>query len=253
MKVIIGARFKGGQGTSTTMTTLQNGLCMRGYKPLLIDLDEQGNSTIALGGDTNSPTMYQVVSDSISLYDAIQHTKQGDVIAGNTSLKSLEALGMGDDYLENLMLLRSQIDTLQNYDYILIDTPPRISGFLIESALSASDEIIIPLEASSFATTGLPKLEKKIEVIRKHINPTLKINGVLLTRHNPRLLLSSSLVDAVKKWAEGNNTRIYNTYIREGVAVKEAQALHVSLFEYAPESNPSKDYTAWLNEFLEVE
>jgi chromosome partitioning protein len=249
-KIVIGCRFKGGQATSTTLTCLLNGLTARGKKALLLDLDEQGNSTITLGGDTECPTMWNIANKEVKIAEAIQHTPQGYLIGGNTSLKNLEKMGIGDDYIENLLIIKKELHRLTDFDYILIDTPPRISGFLIESALTAAHEIIIPIEPSAFSAQGLPKLQKKIEIIRQYTNNDLKINGVLLTRFNPRLILSGDLVGAIKNWADMNGTKIYENYIRESVAVKEAQARRMSLFDYAPECNPAQDYMAWIAEYL---
>jgi len=250
MKVVIGARFKGGQGTSTTLTCLQNGLFKRDIKTLLVDLDEQGNSTIAMGGSQDKATMHEVINGDVDINEAIQNTWQGDLIAGNTSLKKLEALGMGDGYLENLTKMRDAFSKLAGYEYVLIDTPPRISGFLIESALTSADEVIIPVEASSFATQGLPKLQKKIDVIRKNTNPDIKVDGILLTRHNPRTILNNEVATTIEKWADSIGTKVYKTFIREGVVVKESQAKKTSLFDYAPDSKPAQDYQNWIKEYL---
>lgn len=249
-RIIAGVRFKGGQATSTTLTCLLNILTSRGEKALLVDLDEQGNSTTALGGNTELATMWNVVNKEINITQAIQQTPQGYVLGGNTSLKNLEKMGMGDDYLGNLQAIKKELDKLTDFDYILIDTPPRISGFLIEAALTAAHEVIIPIEPSSFAAQGLPKVQKKLEIIQQYTNKALKIDGVLLTRFNQRLILYKDLIKAIKNWAKLNNTRVYQTYIREGVAVKETQAKKMSLFEYAPYSKPAQDYQAWANKYF---
>jgi chromosome partitioning protein len=157
---------------------------------------------------------------------------------------------MGDDYLGNLQAIKKELDKLTDFDYILIDTPPRISGFLIEAALTAAHEVIIPIEPSAFAAQGLPKVQKKLEIIQQYTNKALKIDGVLLTRFNQRLILYKDLIKAINNWAKLNNTRVYQTYIMEGVAVKEAQAKKMSLFDYAPNSKPAQNYKAWVNKYF---
>jgi len=243
---------KGGVGKTTTTHALATGLDKTKYKTLAIDYDPQGNLSYAFGVDVNNtPTMFHVFTGAISIREAIQHTSQGDIIAGNGFLGQLEALYSGPAYLGSIKKLATQLLLLsEEYTHILIDNQPNIGGILTTQALACANDLIVPVTADTFTFQGLAKLQTALRDIREIVNPLIRIDGLLLTRHNPRAILSNDLANNMQLWANEENTRVYQSFIREGIAIREAQATKKSIFEYAPQSNPAIDYSNFIREYL---
>ena len=222
------------------------------YKTLAVDYDPQGNLSFAFGADTiNSPTMYHIINGDISIQDAIQHTPQGDIIVGNASLTKIEAMFSGDDIFEGLDKLKSQLQSVADqYTHVFIDNQPLIGGMLTRQSLIAADDLVVPMVADMFTIQGLARLERALESMQKMYNRDLYIAGLLLTKHNPRTVFGTSVGQAIEQWASEHETIVYESFVRESVAVKEAQAKKQSLFDYAPNSNPSIDYLLFIHEYL---
>ena len=139
-----------------------------------------------------------------------------------------------------------------DYDYCVIDCPPAL-GILTINALTEADVVIVPAQADIFSMDGIGDLQEVIQTVKKYCNPDLKIGGILLTRYNGRSVLSRDVADLAGQMAERLNTRLYNTTIREGIAVKEAQISRQNIFDYAKKSKVAHDYEAFIEEFLEEE
>ncbi|MDL2318130.1 ParA family protein [Eubacteriales bacterium OttesenSCG-928-A19] len=252
---------KGGPGKSTIAMAIATGLPIVGKKhdglevrTLLVDYDPQANASFVYRANIKSaPTMYHVYSGEADIHEAIQHTEQGDIIPANQLLTKVESLF--DNYLEAVDKLGEALDALEGeYTHIIIDNQPLIGGILTTQALAACTDLVVPVTAEVFSLQGLERLQQAIASIRKRINPGLTVDGLLLNKFNPRFNLSGGLMTSIQKWAQENDTRVYKTYIRESVAVREAQTVKQSLFEYAPTSNPAKDFLAFLeNEYLDAE
>ena len=254
LNIIVFLAGRGGSSKTTGSGTAHswlNGHHDR-YKALLIDFDQQGNSSYTYGLNVDSsPTMYHVFNGDISIKEAIQHTRNGDIIAGNASLNKIEAL-YGDNYLAGVIALRDILQTLRGqYSHIIIDTAPKIQGLLVSQVLVAATSVVIPLNPDIYSIQGLARISQVIAPIKASYNQNLKIDGVLLARYNERIILNTGLKQAVEQWAVQNDTRIFSTPIRESVVVREAQAKRMSLWEYAPHSNPAQDYHAFMQEYLE--
>lgn len=246
--VISIANQKGGIGKSTTAQALGAGLHLKGYKTLLIDLDPQGNITYTAGADTTKPTAYDLLINRASIDEVIQSTKQGRIIPANERLSNLdlELSTTGKEYR-----LKEVLEPIKkNYDYIIIDTPPAL-GILTINALTASNSLIIPSQADIYSLQGIGQLYKTIEAVKMYTNPNLKIQGILLTRYHTRTILNRDMGELIEETAKQFDTRIYKTFIRESVAVREAQAKKQDIFTYAPRSNPSKDYISFIDEVIE--
>lgn len=252
---------KGGVGKTTTAQALATGLNKAmspsgtPYKALAVDYDPQGNLSFAYGADViASPTMYHVINGDIPIREAIQHTPQGDIIVGNASLTKIETLFSGEDIFDGLEKLKEQLLPLSaEYTHILIDNQPLIGGMLTRQTLIAANDLVVPMLADMFTIQGLARLEKAVDSIQKRDNPHLTIAGILLTKHQPRTIFGSHVGQALLTWASDHQTKVYDTYIRESVVVKEAQARKQSLFDYAPASNPAIDYEAFIQEYLQEE
>lgn len=243
------ANRKGGVGKTATAHALGAGLIRRGYRVLFVDLDSQSNLTNALGVDTQEvgASSLDVLEGSSTASEAILQTEGGDLLPASPDLAKADRIieGVGSEYK-----LREALQTVaRRYDYIIIDTPPAL-GILTVNALTASNKVIIPAQADLYSLQGLEQLYGTIGVVRQFTNKKLRIEGVLLTRYVGRSIISKDMRDNFESVAREIGSKVFSTPIREGVAVKEAQATQTDLYTYAPKSNPARDYEAFVNEFL---
>ena len=147
--------------------------------------------------------------------------------------------------------LKEALKILENeYDYIIIDTPPAL-GILTINSLTASHKAIITAQADIYSLQGIKQLSQSIEAVKKYCNKNLLIDGVLLTRYNSRSILTKDMTENMKRMAESIGTKLYKSKIRECTAIKEAQAIGQNIFDYAKKSNATKDYEEFINEILE--
>lgn len=244
MEVVAIVNRKGGVGKTATAQALGAGLLRKKKKVLYIDLDSQTNLTYGLGASVSGLTSMEVLTGEATAQEAIQKTAQGDIIAGTEALAGADAIidGTGKEYR-----LKEAIDGLQ-YDYIIIDTPAQL-GTLTVNALTASNSVIIPVQAEIYSLQGIGQLNKAIEAVKKYCNKDLSIRGILITRYNGRAVISKDMQANLQEAAEQLNTRLYSTPIRECVSIKEAQASQTDIYSYAPRSNAAKDYEAFIKEF----
>ena len=190
MKVITVLNQKGGVGKTTTAAALISGLTSKGFKTVGIDLDSQRNLSMTLEADTKHKTALGVLTNQCTAEEAIQHTKQGDIIAAGKELAAIDNILTGRGRERRL---KEAIEPLgKKYKYVVIDTPPNI-GTLVLSALIASQSIIITAEADIYSRTALEDLTDNIEAVKAGINPRLKVEGILLTRYAGRANLTKYL------------------------------------------------------------
>lgn len=250
---------KGGVGKTTTAHALAAGLAKAGYKVLQIDTDSQANLSDTARANPAGPGLNELIEAAITAPARLpQQTKKAiqhpgiDIIAANDDLDGVE-LALANAGENRAFILRRIIEPLTaQYDHIIIDTPPTL-GLMTVNALAACDDIVIPIKAEIYALRGFAKLEETIAKAREYYNPDLCVAGLLVTMHNPRAILYRSLYEDLQRQAERLQTHIYKTYIRQGVAVGEAQALQQELFKYAPKSKPAADYAAFVKEYLAQE
>lgn len=245
MQTIAIINRKGGVGKTATAQALGAGLIRRKKKVLFIDLDSQTNLSYALAADLSQPNCMDLLTGKVSVSEAIQQTPQGDVIAGTEALATADAIidGTGKEYR-----LAEALNGLK-YDYIIIDTPAQL-GTLTVNALTASNDVIIPVQADIYSLQGIGQLNDTIQAVKKYCNKDLLIKGILTTRYNARAVISKDMQENLAEVAKKLHTRLYSVPIRECIAVKEAQAAQQDIFTYAPKSNAASDYEAFINEFL---
>lgn len=237
---------KGGSCKTSTAHALVNYAKMKGKSVLAVDCDPQANFSYALHGDLTAPGLYALLTEQAHITDVIQRTQQADLVAAGINLAAAEqqiAAKPGRDFI-----LKSVLQPVKDsYDLIVIDTQPDLNSLLI-NALSASDAVLLPMQANSFSILGLYQMQETISQVKKYCNPSLTVAGIVLTKYKPRQTLASELRDNIAQQAHDMGTKVFTTYIREGVAVEQSQAMQQSLFEYAPQSNPAKDYAALFEE-----
>ena len=241
---------KGGVGKSTTAEALTAGLSLKGFKCLAIDLDAQCNMSYTAKARIDGATALGVLMGEVKPQDAIQQTCSGDIIAASKALSGADAFitNTGKEYR-----LKEALESLQGaYDYIVIDTPPAL-GILTINALTACHSVIIPAQADIYSLQGIDQLSDTMQPVKKYCNPSLNISGILLTRYSPRAVLSREVAEIAEQLAARLKTKVFKTAIRENISVKEAQISQQSIFDYAPNSNAAKDYTAFIDELISTE
>lgn len=239
--IIAIANQKGGQGKTTTAQAIATGST---GTTLAVDLDAQGNLTFSMGGNGADVGVYDLLTGSKKAAQAIQQTAQGDIIAASSSLALADTFLTGKD---RATALKDAIQPVKGkYDHIIIDCPPALNILLV-NALMAADMVIIPLTADIYSLQGLYQLKQSIDAAQR-VNTGLKIGGVLFVKHSTRTILARDLTDVITDKCRELEIPIYKTTIREGIAIREAQTQRQSIYDYAPRSNPAKDYKQLIKE-----
>ena len=249
-KIVAVVNQKGGVGKSTTAAALVAGVSLRGLRALAIDLDPQGNLSHSMGAGGAELSAMDVLTGTATAADTIIQTERGNLIPSSQALTGADAriTETGKEYR-----LKEALEPIKgNYDVIVIDTPPAL-GILVANALTAATGAIIPAQADTYSLQGIGLLYQTVQAIRKYCNRDLGIDGILLTRHSPRSVISRDMAAMMEDTAEQMNTRVFKSAIRECVAVKEAQAVRQDIFTYAPKSNAATDYAALISEYLQNE
>ena len=238
---------KGGIGKSTTAHQLGAGYSsLKGIKVLMIDLDPQANLTIAAGAKRDMPSSYDLLMQKATPQEVIKPVSEGlDIIPASNQLSrvAVELDKTGKEYRLKEVLAPVK----DRYGLIVIDTPPAL-GILTINALTIANRVIIPAQADLFSLEAIKELADTIGVVKKYTNPSLTVQGVLLTRYQPRSILTKELTELIEDTAIALETKVFKTKIREAIAIKEAQAMHEDIFSYAPKSKVAGDYRDFLQE-----
>lgn len=250
MRITTVINQKGGVGKTTTAHALTTGLNHRGYKALLIDTDPQGNISYTMQADSAQPGLYEAMRGEISADDAIQHTAQGDILSSSIYLAGadLEFTQTGREYR-----LREVLEDITNtYTHIIIDSPPAL-GIMTINALTASNDIVIPVGADIYSLQGLQQLLSTIEKVKKYSNSSLIMAGLLITRKSTRAIATKQLIEAIEQKARDLSVNLYRATIREAIAIKEAQIMQSSIFDSHDKAKVTADYNAFIDEYLAQE
>lgn len=259
MRIIAVSNQKGGVAKTTTVASLAVGLAKRGKRVLAVDLDSQRNLSMCCDVDMkNVPTVYHLLKktededgEELTFDDVVQRSPKGfDVLPASRALSAADTqiTDMGKEFR-----LRDILDPVRDrYDFILIDTPPQL-GVLNLMADTAATDIIIPTTASMFDFEGIIQIYNTIASTRKYkFNENLRVMGVLLTKHNPRANLSKQMKEYLEaKICPMLETTVFNTFIRQTLAVGEAQTNRTDIISYAPHATAAQDYMALVDEVIE--
>jgi chromosome partitioning protein len=247
-KVISIANQKGGVGKTTTSVNLSTILAKKGKKVLMIDADPQGNATSGLGIDKNvNFSVYDVLVNDIEIENTVIQTKikNLEVCPSNINLAGAEVELVS--MISREQRLKEKINSQKdNYDFIIIDCPPSL-GLITLNAFTASDSVLIPVQCEYYALEGLGQLINTINLVKKHLNKDLAIEGALLTMFDIRTNLSNQVVKEVNKYFEN---KVYKTVIPRNVRLSEAPSYGMPISIYDPKSKGAKSYEKFVKEFM---
>ena len=247
-KVISVANQKGGVGKTTTTVNLSTLLAKKGKKVLLIDADPQGNATSGLGITKDIElSVYDILVGDTEFDQTVQESaiKNLKVCPSNISLAGAEVELVS--MLSREQRLKTKLDVVKDqYDYILIDCPPSL-GLITLNAFTASDSVLIPVQCEYFALEGVGQLLNTVNLVKKHLNKNLEIEGALLTMYDARTNLSNQVVKEVKKYFEN---KVYKTVIPRNVRLSEAPSYGMPISLYDPRSKGAKAYEKFTKELL---
>jgi chromosome partitioning protein len=250
------ANQKGGVGKTTTAVSLCAALREMGSQVLLVDMDPQGSATLSLGVDpeTLDRTIYDVLLaimgevDTPTLSDVIITTRSGfDLVPANLQLAGAE-LDLFRAPLGELILREALDEVRDQYQYLVIDCSPTL-GLLVVNALSASDLVVIPVQADYLALKGVNLLMRTIQTVQRKINRDLKIGGVVLTLADTRTTHAREVISAAHA-ALANQVHVYEPVVKMNVRVKEAPVAGQTILDYAPTSNVAEAYRQLAREVI---
>ena len=248
-KIIAIANQKGGVGKTTTAVNLCCALKMKGKRVLLLDCDPQGNSSSGMGVDKHStPSAYELITKTADILDCIRKTPYGDVIPSNKELSGATVELVNKVRRE--YVLKDALQLVYNdYDYIFIDCPPSLE-LLTLNALVAADSVLIPMQCEYYALEGIADLMTTIKLCNKRLNPSLKIQGIVLTMYDSRTNLTQQVAFELKEYFGG---KVYETVIPRSVRLSEAPSHGKPGVAYDKIGQGSRAYTRLAEEFLKKE
>ena len=248
-KIISFVNQKGLVGKTTTCVNLAAFVANAGKKTLLVDMDPQGNASSGLGMVKNSElkTIYNVLDGEIPIKDAISSTvvKNLFVIPATVDLAGAEIELVQVNNREKV--LKENLDSIKDdYDFIMIDCPPSL-GLLTINALSASDTVLIPIQCEFYALEGLSQLMNTVKLVKKHLNPNLEIEGVIMTMKDNRSNLVQQVSEQIRQYF---GKKVFETTIPRNIRLAEAPSHGIPVFLYDAKCSGANAYKQMADEFL---
>jgi len=261
MRKIAVINQKGGVGKTTTAVNLASGLALLQKRVCLVDLDPQSHASLHLGvtlggGETS---IYDLLCGEATVSDVRrQITSHLDIVPANLDLAAAELELAGEVGREVILRDRFEAED-SNHDFMIIDCPPSL-GVLTLNALTAVDEVFLPLQPHFLALHGLSKLLRTIDIVSKRLNPGLRLEGIVLCMYEASTRLAAEVSRDVEEFLVSNTSqssvwssaRFFQTKIRRNIRLAEAPSFGQSIFDYAPNSHGAEDYLSLAREVLET-
>lgn len=249
-KVIAIANQKGGVGKTTTAVNLSSCLAYKGKKVVIIDIDPQGNTTSGLGIDKKviDKSIYEVIINDVNIENALMKTAVDNLYICPSNIQLVGAEVELVSVISRETRMKVAIEEIRKkYDYILIDCPPSL-GLLTLNALTAADTILVPIQCEYYALEGLSQLMNTVKLVQRHLNPSLDVEGVVLTMFDARTNLSIQVVEDVKKYFRN---KVYRTVIPRNVRLSEAPSFGMPIILYDPKSKGAECYLELAQEVID--
>lgn len=247
-KIIAVANQKGGVGKTTTAITLSTILAEKNKKVMLIDADPQGNATSGVGIEKEmKKSVYELLIEDISINETLQQSniKNLKVCPSNINLAGAEVELVS--MMSREQRLKEKLEeVVDKFDYIIIDCPPSL-GLITLNAFTAANSVLIPIQCEYYALEGLGQLINTINLVKKHLNKDLEVEGALLTMYDARTNLSNQVVKEVKNYF---GDKVYKTVIPRNIKIGEAPSYGMPINLYDPRSKGAKSYEKFVNELL---
>ena len=235
---------KGGTGKTTTTINLASALQKKGEKVLLIDLDPQANLSYSLGILEPEKTIADLFTGAASLPEVLVNREGMDIVPGTTEMVDIEVSLVQQP--EREQFLRKLLQNIKKYSYIFIDCPPSLSVLTL-NALTASGEVLIPLQMEVLTLQGLSQILSTVTKVRESVNPALKVAGIVVVMYDKRRKLSREVEEILQ---ENISEKVFDTKIRINVKLAEAPSFGQSIISYESSSAGAKDYLQLAEEFL---
>ena len=247
-KIIAVANQKGGVGKTTTAVNIATILAKKGKRVILIDADPQGNATSGLGIDKNTEySTYNLLIDEVDIIHVLKNTcvKTLKLCPSNVSLAGAEVELVPQ--MSREQRLKEKLDPIkEDIDFMIIDCPPSL-GLITLNAFTAADSVLIPVQREYYALEGLGQLINTINLVKKHLNKNLEIEGAVLTMYDVRTNLSNQVVREVKRYF---NDKVYKTVIPRNIKLSEAPSFGMPISLYDPKSKGARCYEKLAKEIL---
>lgn len=241
---------KGGVGKTTSVINLSAYLASNNRRVLVVDMDPQSNATSGLGIDKNNVAFstYDLLLGGVQFTDVmINHTEMGiHLLPANPALSGAE-VELVNELAREYRLQKALQPHYDSYDYILIDCPPSLSLLTINALTAARDGVLIPVQCEYLALEGLSQLVQTIELVKRYLNPTLEIRGLVMTMYDSRTNLSRQVVEEVRRFFPG---RVFRTIIPRNIRLSEAPSFGQPINLYAPSSSGAVAYQVLATELL---
>ncbi|MBM4103337.1 MAG: ParA family protein [Planctomycetes bacterium] len=253
MRTIAVLNQKGGVGKTTTVVNVAAALADRGLRVLAIDLDPQAHLTVHLGVDAEQKDcgIYKVLAGSTSIEEAVVQVRPNlRLLGAGIDLVGAEAELVGEVGRE--IILRQALEPVKDkFDYVLIDCPPSL-GLLTLNALSASTEVVIPIQPHFLALQGFSRLLQTVSLVQSRINPALRVSAILMCMFDARTSLSTEVREDIEKFLSGARNQnspwagaqIIPVHVRRNIKLAEAPSYGKTIFEYEPGCHGATDYLA---------
>lgn len=245
-RVLALANQKGGVAKTTSTLNLGVALVELGHRVLGVDMDPQGNLTMSQGlnPDEINPSMFNVLVQGVDIRDVV-YRREIDLAASSIDLAGAD-MALASVIGRERVLSKALMTVRDEYDFILIDTPPSL-GLLTINSLTAADGVIVPVQCEYLSLRGLAQLERTMELVRENLNPGVHISGILPTMFDSRTIHGNEAIEILR---ESFGDLVFQTVVRKTIKFAEAPVRGASVLAYAPQSDAAEAYRALAREVL---